>query len=135
MDDLEQKLNSVLSNPQLMQQIMSMARSMGATPSAPVEQSIPSPAQNPLPSIDPKMLQVLSGFAQQGGAQAVFDLIEKGVGESAQFGQRAPADIQRDVLPFFALGAVSGKGRVGPSESVDGLFVVAYVDDTPTFRI
>lgn len=67
MDDLEQKLNSVLSNPQLMQQIMSMAQSMGATPSAPVEQSIPSPAQNPLPSIDPKMLQALSGFAQQSG--------------------------------------------------------------------
>ena len=40
MDDLEQKLNSVLSNPQLMQQIMSMAQSMGGAPAAPMEPPI-----------------------------------------------------------------------------------------------
>lgn len=67
MDDLEQKLTSVLSNPQLMQQIMSMAQSMGTAPPATAEQPIPSHVQNPLPSIDPKMLQALSGFAQQSG--------------------------------------------------------------------
>ena len=67
MDDLEQKLNSVLSNPQLMQQIMSMAQSMGGVPAAPSEPPVPAPVQNPLPSIDPKMLQALSGFAQHSG--------------------------------------------------------------------
>jgi hypothetical protein len=64
MDDLEQKLNSVLSNPQLMQQIMSMAQSMGGAPAAPMEPPISAPSPSPLPSIDPKMLQALSGFAQ-----------------------------------------------------------------------
>ena len=67
MDDLEQKLNSVLSNPQLMQQIMSMAQSMGAAQSMPKEPPSPAPVQNPLPAIDPKMLQTISGFAQQSG--------------------------------------------------------------------
>ena len=67
MDDLEQKLNSVLSNPQLMQQIMSMAQSMGGAPAAPIEPPISAPSPSPLPSIDPKMLQALSGFAQYSG--------------------------------------------------------------------
>ena len=67
MDDLEQKLNSVLNNPQLMQQIMSMAQSMGAAPPEVNEPQVPSPAPRPMPSIDPKMLQAISGFAQQSG--------------------------------------------------------------------
>lgn len=67
MDDLEQKLNSVLNNPQLMQQIMSMAQSMGGAPPAPSEPQVPASVQNPLPSFDPKMLQAISGFAQQSG--------------------------------------------------------------------
>ena len=67
MDELEQKLNNVLNNPQLMQQIMSMAQSMGAAPSVPSEPQVPAPVQNPLLSIDPKMLQALSGFAQHSG--------------------------------------------------------------------
>ena len=67
MDDLERKLNNVLSNPQLMQQIMSMAQSMGGAPSAASEPAPPAPVQNPLPVIDPKMLQAISGFAQHSG--------------------------------------------------------------------
>ena len=67
MDELEQKLNSVLSNPQLMQQIMSMAQSMGAAPSVSDEAPVSAPTTGPMPSVDPKMLQALSGFAQQSG--------------------------------------------------------------------
>ena len=67
MSELEEKLNSVLSNPKMMQQIMSMAQSMGAAPPEVNEPQVPSPAPRPMPSIDPKMLQAISGFAQQSG--------------------------------------------------------------------
>lgn len=64
MDALEEKLGAVLSNPQLMQQIMSMAQTMGAaqgntTPA-------PPPAPDP-PALDLGMLQKLSGLAGQSG--------------------------------------------------------------------
>ena len=64
MDELEQKLGAVLNNPQLMQQIMSMAQSMGSAPAAPSE---PPPPRQELPPIDFSMLQKLSGIAQQSG--------------------------------------------------------------------
>lgn len=64
MDDLEQKLGAVLSNPQLMSQIMTMAQSMGAQ-APPKQESVPTAA--PLPEIDLGMLQKLSGFARQSG--------------------------------------------------------------------
>lgn len=65
MDELEQKLGAVLSNPQLMQQIMSMAQAMGSqTPPQPEElkQSEPQPA---MPAIDPGMLSKLAGLSKQ----------------------------------------------------------------------
>lgn len=62
MDDLEQKLGAVLNNPQLMQQIMSMAQSMGAQ--SPPEQKPPEP-QQAMPSIDPGMLSKLAGLSKQ----------------------------------------------------------------------
>lgn len=67
MDDLEQKLNTVLSNPQLMQQIMSMAQSMGASPPPPKEEAPPPQPQPAMPAIDPGMLKAISGFAQNSG--------------------------------------------------------------------
>lgn len=63
MDDLEQKLGAVLNNPQLMQQIMSMAQSLGSQPSP--QESKP-PEQPPLPPIDPGMLSKLAGLSKQG---------------------------------------------------------------------
>ena len=62
MDDLEQKLGAVLNNPQLMQQIMSMAQAMGSPP--PQEQQ--QPEQSQLPPIDPGMLSRLAGLSKQG---------------------------------------------------------------------
>ena len=65
MDDLEQKLGAVLNNPQLMQQIMSMAQSMGAqSPPRPEEQKPPEPQQS-VPTIDPGMLSRLAGLSRQ----------------------------------------------------------------------
>ena len=78
MAGLEEQLNAVLNNPQMMQQIMSMAQNFAPPaesppppqPSAPPPQSSapppPLPAAN-FPAMDPGMLQKLSGFAQQSG--------------------------------------------------------------------
>ena len=61
MSEMEDKLNSVLSNPQLMQQIMSMARSLGQNTEAP-----PEPKQEvALPQFDLATMQKLSGLASQ----------------------------------------------------------------------
>ena len=61
MSEMEDKLNSVLNNPQMMQQIMSMAQSMGGQ--LPKEDS--QAKSEPQPEIDIGMLQKLSGLAGQ----------------------------------------------------------------------
>ena len=64
MAGLEEQLNAVLSNPQMMQQIMAMAQNFAP----PQETSPPPQAPTPtLPAIDPSMLQKLSGLMQAGG--------------------------------------------------------------------
>lgn len=68
MSELEEKLGSVLNNPQLMQQIMSMAQSLSTqqqTPAEPKEQ--PSAPSLPL---DPGLLQSLSGMVNQGNVDS-----------------------------------------------------------------
>lgn len=65
MSEMEEKLGAILSNPQMMQQIMSMAGSLGQAAPAPQP---PAPAPPPaLPNLDPGMLQALSGLAGSGG--------------------------------------------------------------------
>ena len=71
MSELEERLNALLSNPQLMQQIMSMAQAMGANssndaPPQPQPSAPKPPAPGPSFPIDPMTLQKLSGFADQG---------------------------------------------------------------------
>lgn len=65
MDGMEEKLNAILGNPQMMQQIMSMAQAMG---NAQEEQKPePPPQQNNAPGLDLAMIQKLSGIARQSG--------------------------------------------------------------------
>ena len=66
MPGLEEQLNAVLSNPQMMQQIMAMAQNFTPPPEAPPPPVQASPAPS-LPAIDPVMLQKLSGLMTQGG--------------------------------------------------------------------
>ena len=58
MDDMEQKLNAVLNNPEMMGKILSMAQSLGGNQ----EQSAPAE-----PSFDPGMLRQIAGLAQKSG--------------------------------------------------------------------
>lgn len=61
MDQMEDKLDAILNNPQMMQQIMSMAQSLGQS------SQHTQPKQEPaLPEFDPAMLQKLSSLASQG---------------------------------------------------------------------
>ena len=73
MSELEQKLSEVMSNPEMMQKIMTLAQSMrmgGAQQSAPQQTSEPPKQEIPagaFPEIDLSMLQKISGFARQSG--------------------------------------------------------------------
>lgn len=61
MSELEEKLSTILSNPQMMQQIASLAQAMG------VSQPEPPKPQPPAPSLpNPELLQGIAGALQQG---------------------------------------------------------------------
>ena len=69
MADMEETLGTILSNPQLMQQIMSMAQSLGASQESAKEPE-PNPPAPSFPSLDPAMLQKLSGLAGKSGVDS-----------------------------------------------------------------
>ncbi len=64
MSELEEKLSALMSNPQIMQQIASMAQSLGGSQQ---EESRPEPAPPPQNLPDPRLLQLLSNAAGQTG--------------------------------------------------------------------
>ena len=66
MAEMEDKLNAVLNNPQLMQQIMTMAQSLGQQSAAPEPPPQPKEAPSAAP-FDPALLQKLSGLATSAG--------------------------------------------------------------------
>lgn len=59
MDGMEDKLGAILNNPQLMQQIMSMASSLSTKQAEPEPESTPAG----LPDFDPAMMQKMIGLA------------------------------------------------------------------------
>ena len=67
MDNMEEKLGSILNDPQMMQQIMALAQSLSQSQPMPAPESTqtqdPSPAY---PQIDPNMLKSLSAMAGGG---------------------------------------------------------------------
>lgn len=80
MSELEEKLEAVLNDPNMMQQLMTMAQSLSAQSAGPPPEAqtvnappapMPPPATTPplpapLPQIDPAMLQRLAGLSTQG---------------------------------------------------------------------
>jgi hypothetical protein len=65
MDNMEQMLNSVMSDPETMSKIMAFAQTLGANDQP--EQPKETPSQNPFEGIDIGMLQKLSGLAGKSG--------------------------------------------------------------------
>ena len=62
MAELEDRIGAVLNNPQLMQQIMAMAQTLGQESTPP-----PPPKETPVTMPDPAMLQKLVGIASAAG--------------------------------------------------------------------
>lgn len=60
MEDMESKLGAILGNPQMMQQIMSLAQSFQPEPE-------PQPAQEAAPEIDFALVQKLTGLIGKTG--------------------------------------------------------------------
>ena len=59
MENMEEKLGSILGNPEMMQQIMGMAQTLGLSQNQPQQES------SPMLDFDPGMLQKLSVLARQ----------------------------------------------------------------------
>ena len=62
MDGMEEKIGNLLSNPELMQKIMSMAQALGTESPRPSDNK-PQERPSSLPELDVGMLQKLSGLA------------------------------------------------------------------------
>jgi len=60
MDNMEEKLGSILGNPAMMQQIMSMAQALGQSQPEPPREEAPS-----IPDIDPGMISKVMTMAGQ----------------------------------------------------------------------
>lgn len=66
MSEMEEKLGAILNNPQMMQQIMSMAQAMRTNQPSQAPAPKPQESTSSLP-VDPRMLQSLAGIAQKSG--------------------------------------------------------------------
>lgn len=62
MDDMQSQMNAILQNPEMMEKISALARSLG---SPPPEEPTPAEQTGGFPDIDLGMLQKISGFAKQ----------------------------------------------------------------------
>ena len=65
MDDMQDQMNAILSDPDMMQKIMSMAQSLSQPAPPPSPENPPGAPTEPLPEIDIGMVQKLSGLAGQ----------------------------------------------------------------------
>ena len=67
MSEMEDKLGAILSNPQMMHQIFSLAQSLGQE--QPTSRP-PEPQNHSIPDIDPAMLAKFAGLARQSGTDS-----------------------------------------------------------------
>ena len=65
MDDLAEKINSVLSDPESMKQLSEIAGMLGFSPDAPPPQAVPEPQDSGMPDIG--MLMSLAGKLKDAG--------------------------------------------------------------------
>jgi len=70
MGELEEKLGSILSNPQMMQQIAGMAQMLSGSQSSTEKNTTADVPPTQTPSIDPGLLQVISGIAEKSGTDS-----------------------------------------------------------------
>ena len=75
---MEEKLNSILGNPEMMSQIMNMAQALGAAHPQTEPDEPPDTTSSLIPSgLDPAMLQKIASIAQQSGVDRDQQLLLK----------------------------------------------------------
>ena len=78
MSELEEKLGNILNDPNMMQQIMGMAKMLSAgQENAPPSTASSAPNKDSAPSLDPKLLNTIAGIASQGGIDSNQDCLLK----------------------------------------------------------
>ena len=73
MEGMEEKLGAILGNPQMMQQIMALAQSMGSTP--PPAQPPPQPA-GPDPAMIQQMITAVQGSGVDSNQRALLSALD-----------------------------------------------------------
>ena len=66
MSEIDDKLSAILSNPQMMQQIMSLAQSLNAQSESAPESPPQEPSAEPAPGLSPSLLAKISSLMQHG---------------------------------------------------------------------
>ena len=74
MEGMEEKLGAILGNPQMMQQIMALAQSMGNQPQTP--QPPPPPPPGPDPAMVQKMVSIIQGSGINSQQQALLAALD-----------------------------------------------------------
>lgn len=78
MSELEEKLGTILNDPNMMQQIMGMAKILSAEQDKAVPSQTPaSPADSGTSKLDPSLLSAIAGIANQSGVDSDQDCLLK----------------------------------------------------------
>jgi len=126
LDNMEEKLNSILGNPQMMSQIMSMAQTLGQSQGQPHPPDPPSQAQqipdlphqgnsSSTPGIDTEMLRKIFTATQQTGIDKNQQGLLKALGPYLSRGRimKLEKAMRAAKIAGFAASALgsTGKGR------------------------
>lgn len=118
MSELEEKLGSILNNPQLMQQIMGMAQALGGSPPREEPKQTPEQPNLQLPNVDPKVLQTLAGISRQGGMDSNQQALLKAL--SPYLSQNRVAKLERAMQAARMAGAASAFLSAGGLQMLSG---------------
>ena len=116
MDNMEEKIGSILNDPETMQRIMSMAQALGS--SAKQQDAPAEPASAPsFPEIDINMLQKFSGLAKQGNIDKQQQNLLQALNPylSRQRIQKLENAMRAARMARIAAGALSGQGLKLPT--------------------
>jgi len=115
MDSMEEKLGSILNDPETMQKIMSMAQALGGAD--PQQDGTAPQNQAPFPDIDLNMLQRFSGLARQGSIDKQQQNLLQALNPylSRQRIQKLENAMRAAAMAKFAAAAFGGQGMKLPT--------------------
>lgn len=116
MSELEDKLGAVLGNPQMMQQIMALAQSLG-NPDQRNDFPKPPP-QNATPALDPKLMQGIAGVVSQNGVDSQQQALLRAL--SPYLSQQRVSKLERAMRAARMAGAASTFLNAGGLQMLSG---------------